>query len=467
MSTQNLVINKRPFGDWSGGKFLIWFVVLLVTLVIVGPTWLGKLRPQASAENLMIVDFYQEWASAKNAMHGIPVYADQEVTMWMYLGAERNPDEADFLTVNAHPPTSVLWALPFSYLDYANATLVWNLCSLALLALTLVMIFRELEIEFLPWGVLPLSVLLLVCEPLQSQIFQGQWNLVLLFLLTATWVAARRERLWLSGCCLGVAIATKLFPAYLLLYFLLRRQWSVLASTTITVVGLTAITIGVVGVSAYSVYITEVVPHVAGFRDSWYNISISGLWAKLFVDQAADVKQMYRVAWFDAPQLAAVLGIVSGLIVTGIWATVILARRRTGNFDLLYALGIVAMLLASPITWPHYLLMLALPILLAWLYLPKHPGYRAGFACLMVLFWILPTRYWDFVFYPNHKQGTAYPLHVVTALSIPTYALIVFYGWMIRLAWHRSTAVEMTEQTSQASEDEKSTATTEEVPQLV
>lgn len=460
-------MNKRPFGDWPAWKIQFWVVALIFTLVIAGPSWWNILRPEASATNLMIIDFYQEWASAKNLRLGIPVYTDQEVTMRMYLAAQRNPEDLEFIKVNAHPPTSVLWALPFSYLDYRTATLVWNLCSLGLLGLSLVLILRELSIEFPPAAICPVLVFALFCDPLQEQTFQGQLNLLLLFLLTGTWAAARRGHSWGAGLCLGIATATKLFPGYLLLYFLLRRQWTAVTSTLLTVIALTAVTAAIMGPSTYWVYATQVVPHVAEYRAHWYNVSLTGVWAKLLLAQSAEAQQLYRVAWVDAPLLARALGIVSGIAVTGVWAAVILGRRQRGQSDLLFALGLVAMLLASPITWPHYFLLLALPACLVWLYLPKSLGYRIGFVLMLAVFWVQPTRYWDWFFYPSHRQGTAYPIHIVTILALPTYALLAFYVWMTTLAWRVPAEETPTEQTIDSKETQSSSAAEEEVPQLV
>src|SRR5581483_8542829 len=155
------------------------------------------------------------------------------------------------------PPTSVLLVAPLGYLDYPNATLVWNLISLAAFAASLWLLVDALQIETPAWSLFPLIALLLLCNPFRQQVYLGQFNLVLLLLCVGVWVAARSEKPWLAGGLLGLATAIKLFPGFLFVYFVLRRQWTVVAAGVMTFIFLTLATVACLGIETYRSYIFE------------------------------------------------------------------------------------------------------------------------------------------------------------------------------------------------------------------
>ncbi|QEL16210.1 glycosyltransferase family 87 protein [Limnoglobus roseus] len=63
----------------------------------------------------------------------------------------------------------------------------------------------------------------------------GQVNLVLLFLTLLSAVLLQRRRPWRAGLCLGLAIAVKVFPLPVLVYWAVRRQWLAILSAILTV----------------------------------------------------------------------------------------------------------------------------------------------------------------------------------------------------------------------------------------
>src|SRR5207248_10752704 len=105
--------------------------------------------------------------------------------------------------------------------------------------------------------------------------------------------------------------------------------------------------------------------------------------------------------------------------------------------DRTFALTLTAMLLLSPITWDHYAVVLLLPVALLWLQLPTG-GLALGLfgVCLLAL-WLTPMVYW----YPligarieTWMFMVAEPWQTLTALSIPTYALVGLFALGLSLA---------------------------------
>ena len=164
----------------------------------------------------------------RNYREGLPLYTPHSVTIPRYLGPGIRVADGLMIEVNAHPPTSVLLALPFSLLHYPDAVLAWNLVSLGMLGASLYLLWRGLEIPFTWWRLFPLTTSFVLCTPLFLQFSLGQLTLLILLLLTGTWAADRSARPILAGSLLGTATAIKLFPGFMFLYFLMRREWKVL-----------------------------------------------------------------------------------------------------------------------------------------------------------------------------------------------------------------------------------------------
>ncbi len=339
------------------------------------------------------------------------------------LGVKLNDQRAQVF-VNAHPPTSVLLAVPIATLNFAAAFLAWNVISLAALAASLWIVQRQLSIPFSPWSLSPLVALLLLCFPLWEQCRLGQLTLVLLFLVTATWAAERGGHPWLAGALLGGAAAIKLFPAFLLLYYALRGRWRVLAAGLVTISALTGLTAAVLGTDCYRDYFLNVLPGIQWFRVGWNNDSLWGFWSRLFdpaPEHARDRSLTEPV--FYSPALAKSLSLISCSAVVAVLAWAVRRDADGRKKDLTFALAVTAMLLVSPICWEHYLLLLLVPLAVVWVELPPSKFARALFLVIVVAFWIGYPLTWT-AFDLNGR--TAKPLHSVTVLSYQFYALLAF-----------------------------------------
>jgi hypothetical protein len=389
--------------------------------LLQGPTFVRNLRPPQSIG----VDFFQEWASARNLLNGLPAYENQRAAIERYLGYRTGTGDGREVEVsyeqNAHPPTSVLLAVPFALLDYPDAVLVWNLLSLGALFASLWLVGRELGITATAWAVFPAVTLLLLCSPFRQQMNQGQLNLVLLLLLTGTWVAWRSGRPGLSGVLLGAATALKVFPGFLFLFFALRREGKVLASGVLSFVTLSLLTVTLLGTDAYRTYVTEVVPQVSEYRSGWINASVPGVWAKLF-DPATEREHV--VAFWRSPLLARAGTVVSCLVIVLVLARAIGKARTASECDDAFGLTLTAMLLVSPITWDHYFLLLLLPVTFLWLRLPRSAAARGLFLLLLAALCVEPALLYNAFIPGGYGHGPAMPWHTMTVLSLHCYALL-------------------------------------------
>ena len=325
---------------------------------------------------------------------------------------------------------AAILALPFAGLDYPDATLAWNLVSLSALAVSLWLVGRRVGIPFPPWAVFPLTTLMLICNPLRQQLSEGQLTLVLLILLIGAWAAERSGHLCWAGVLVGAATAIKLFPGFVLLHFLVRREWKAFAAGVACLAAMTVLTMTVVGPQAFVMYATEVLPVLQQDRSYFNNSSVMGLWSKLF--DPGDGPSSQLLIPLSRSSLIARTGIalsVGGILVC--WARSIWKARSRDECDRAFGLTFTTMLLVSPVTWDHYFLLLALPIALIWLAASEFVWARVWFLVAVLALWLDQGALWVMLVpgktpgaWPN---GVASPAETMTVLSFQFYALLSLF----------------------------------------
>ena len=327
---------------------------LAVALLHYGPGFADTFRPAPD----VYPDFVQEWLSARNFWAGEPVYSPQRAAMRRHTGEDLPAFDTE-LPWNAHPPVAVLFALPFGRIaDYPAAHLAWNLATFPLFLLSLVLIARELGLPVNGWSACAAAALIVSWNAAANQIFQGQLNFVILFLLTLAWIADRRGYQVGAGAAVGAAAALKVFPALLLVYFAATGRWRAAAAAVLAGLVLNLFAMGLFGPAAFETYVRDVLPSLDIFRAAWSNVSLTGYWTRVGV--SLGVK----------PVGAAAAVLCQFAVVAAVWVA---GRRAAGadGHDRAFALAVVGMLLASPVAWTHYFVILPLPLLLVWSRMPR------------------------------------------------------------------------------------------------
>lgn len=370
-------------------------------------------------------DFVQEYVSVRNYYAGRPIYTPLQEVLASHFH-ENLPIEH-----NAHPPVAVLMTLPLGVFDFFWAYLVWNVLSLVALGVSLWLIMRRDGVGFSGVALLPILALLVTSNVLAHQLFQGQLNLVLLLLITLCWVAWRSGRINLAGASIGLAAALKLFPAFLLLFFVIRRQWQAVISAGIVFVALNVVAGMVFGWECFYTYVVEVMPNVSNFRDTWPNASLMGLWSKLFNATRGDVEPIWQ-----SPLAAQLALFASSAVVVALTAWRIRQAGGRRQTDVAFALCAIAMLLVSPVVWDHYFLLLILPLAILWKSVGPSMGKRALVLLAIAMLMTLQPRWiWDAVI-PGDGEGAtgngkipsiAQPIHTLTVLSMQLYMVLALF----------------------------------------
>lgn len=397
----------------GGGLCSLWGLALVV-----------RMQPPPGKLN----DFIQEWASARNFWEGAPLYEDLATAVPRHLDAQYDGE----VRVNAHPPTSILLALPFGQLGFRQSVLLWNALSLAALVTALALIRSARGLSLQAWLAVPVAAFVLTSNSLAQQVNQAQLNLLLLLIITLTWLAIRREQWEWAGALIAIGASIKVIPGFLVLYFLARRQWTAVLWFAGSLVAIAAFTSGILGWEAYRDYLVEAVPRVGGFRDWWPNASIMGFFAKLL-----DGSSGHGIPLMHAPLVAKGAAALCMLAVAGLVARQAAAAEDESAQDRAFATCVVAMVLVSPVAWDHYFLMLLLPFAVLWKQAPSRLQRGLIAALAIALCTIYPKWIWDATI-PGAGELAAGPdKSIATTLQLLTVVSYQFYCLLALLAYCR------------------------------
>jgi len=263
-----------------------------------------------------------------------------------------------------HPPTALLPMLPLVPLPYPAAAALWQALSIALLAL-LTRMLVPIAVE--AGLVIPaplLFLLLLAWPPMLTNLELGQWSPLLAVTIAAGHRAWERGATRRGATFMAIATAIKLTPLILFPYVFLRdRQAAWRFVWVLFGVCLLAFPLG--GLSAWEALFRESAGNTVAWQTWWHNtLAVNGLVSRLFGPGR------FARPLLAAPLLGRTLLLVSqaALVGTAIWATRAVHRappERQRNGCAL-ALWYVLVVVLNPLGWPHYALLLLLPMALTW-----------------------------------------------------------------------------------------------------
>jgi hypothetical protein len=377
--------------------------ILLLVLYIIGNTLLLiPAQQMLSAEGR---DIRQDYLAARRL-------AAQQELYSLFTVEELDSIQVDpnlGMTSNFHPPTSLLLFYPFALFPFREAVFLWSFVSIAAFFLGIFLLAKELDLP----GLFVLSGLAFAWFPFWLHVRFGQFSTLIFFFLVIFWINARRGREGIAGVFLGIAILAKLFPALLVLWGFLHRQWRLLLSTALTCL------LFVAPLFAWSPegmidYLEVSEQNSRIFRPFYGNFSLNGFWGKLFIG-SREVSPLYRSEGLFMVFMS--LSALLFVLLAGIYIS------RVKDPDLQISIMIVMMLLLSPTTWAHNWTILVLPgaILLSKLKdSPLGSLYHGVFAGAFLLSCFPHWQFLEWV-----KTIFAAPLPAVFAFTSPGFYVLV------------------------------------------
>jgi hypothetical protein len=329
-------------------------------------------------------DFDTFWRSARAFWEGGKVYA---------TGADLE---------NLNPPFWVLLISPFGLLEPLVAYRFFVLITLSITVAYLAWVADELRVRP-AWAVIG-GVMLILSSPLLATLALGQIYPFLALGLVTSWMADRRERQRVSGAALGLVVAIKPTLAPVLLWPLVRRRWGAFWAAIVAGVAATLVGAVVVGFGATLDWLRLLSESSAS--PYWDNASLPSAAARLFTDNPYS---RHVATWAWTIPVAYALGIV---------AIAFTAARTMWDAEAgLWAL-VAAALLASPIAWHNYLVLLGPGILLL---LARG---RVAPAFLLLALQAIPGQ-WPLIW---NREGT-----VAATLALTLYLYILLVHWIVLL----------------------------------
>lgn len=156
------------------------------------------------------------------------------------------------------PPISALVYLPFCFFKPLVAKFFFNILSVVIFSFSLYKLLHFLQVRNSAIVFLPLLFL----YPLYNNILQGQAYILIISAIMLAYVYSQNSKTQLPAIILACCISLKLFPVFILLYFVLTKKYKIVVYTLCYVLMLFLITLVFIKSEIVLYYFTEVVPRL-------------------------------------------------------------------------------------------------------------------------------------------------------------------------------------------------------------
>lgn len=226
LGTQVTAIEKRT---WRGPVLMVAALLGLVTIFVLA--WVIVYEP--SYRPWIMVDRYpppftdllDHLIQVNNTRAGANIYLPVN-----------NPNEFSY------PPAAIMLFLPLTYLPTLDVFMLWTSLSILCLAATYLVVLRTTRsgtwLEHVTISVWACIVTAVLFPPVSELLNIGQVGTLLVLLVTLD-VLVIRDRS--QGVLVGVAAAFNLFPAVVVVFWLVRRQWRPAITASVTFALFTAV----------------------------------------------------------------------------------------------------------------------------------------------------------------------------------------------------------------------------------
>ena len=369
---------------WDAVFLTVGFWVLALSLWMDVGVIGGTLERISTRSMDIHADFDTFWRSARALLSGGDLYD---------TGAR---------LVNLNPPVWSVLISPLGLLDVLTAYRTFVFFSLILTVGYLAWVAEEVGLRP-AWAVVG-TVMLLSSSPMLSTLALGQVYPVLALGLVAAWMADRRGRERFSGAALGLVVALKPSLLPVLLWPLARRRWGALGAALLSGAAATLVGFVVAGPGATFDYVRVLSEGSAS--PYWDNASLPGAAARLFTENPYAMHAA-TLPWTVIVAYAVGIGAIA----------LTAARVAHGPEAGLWAL-VAASLLASPIAWHNYLVLLGPGVLLL---LARG---MAGPAFFLLALQSIPAQ-WPLLW---NDEGT-----VAASVAMTLYLFILLAHWLVLL----------------------------------
>lgn len=136
-----------------------------------------------------------------------------------------------------HPPSLMPFFLPFLFFPQDVGASIWNVFSLLSVVCAVLIMIKASQVKLRFSHILLILSVVLLLEPVRDTFLFGNNNTTVLPFLGLSFLFSQKYQIKfkvLSGICLGIAVALKLFPLFIIFYFVVKKQWISSIATVVT-----------------------------------------------------------------------------------------------------------------------------------------------------------------------------------------------------------------------------------------
>jgi hypothetical protein len=231
------------------------------------------------------------------------------------------------------------------------------LVMLATTGMLLLVLHFWTPILFRPIPVALICALFYRAEPLRYALALTQAHVIFLLFTLLAILLAQRNRPIAAGTLLAIAASIKMTPAFLILYWLARRQFKPALSFVISFAAICIFTILATGPSVTLAYLHELSEISNVLLVSYNNQSLAATW----MTHTVPTNELLAFRIYPLPaviKITSLLAIVTASLAGG-WLDRKNALRYLPPYGAIFAM--VAATVLTPIAWTHYFILLVIP----------------------------------------------------------------------------------------------------------
>ncbi|MDX2076350.1 MAG: glycosyltransferase family 87 protein [bacterium] len=320
-----------------GSRRIWWGIVILLWGGFILLNWV--LFMYSDTEAYGRYDFFAYAKGAQALVDGVSPYRPQFDTRHLYL----------------YPPFLAQILVPFiGTIGEPRTAALWFALNIACIIGTIQLMRRYTAPKHHIWlWVLPVAFI-----PMTHTLYIGQVTIILMFFFMLIWHDSRQGKPIRAGMWLALTCWIKVFPVFIVIYFILRRDWRVLRGVVIVGVGIGIFQILVSGIDlmieSFRVLLSL---FTTGQSDGLFqNSSIAGFTARIFTEHPRITPLVVDNTLFQISRYGLMLFTIIMTYGMALWR----GNDEERGFDLGYGAVIMMSLLVGYTLWitgmPPYML---------------------------------------------------------------------------------------------------------------
>ncbi len=310
----------------------------------------------------------------------LPSYPDFQTyyntTRGFLMGKNLYTISSPFSSTFVYPPFALLGMLPFNLFPLSIAGNIWSIFSFFAFIVSIFLLLTIEHEKLFSNRFLFFYTIAFLSFPAKFTLGMGQINMFVLLCISAFLYLYKKKNFAKADGILALSIATKFFPLFFLLLFIIKKQWKNIAYVIGFIFAFWAISVVIFSPSIFIYYWRIIFPVVThAVRTDYYNQALSGF--------------VFRI--FGIGQIGHIFLIVLTLIILSI-SILIAWKNRTDSFYIFTGFFITVQLLTNTFSEQHYFVWLLIPYIQITYLLLKRKSKALAFLPIVISFMLTQSN---------------------------------------------------------------------------